>query len=159
MANDELGEGRDSTGDPDEGDPAEGGVYEDPEGLDVFDEMLVVLKSEGRSDAAIALQLGRSTKTVQRHRQRPAVKAALAARQRERVAEVRSRLGVAAVEAVSVLQEGLRSYRMTEQLRAAQITLNALFRMRSDDGNAEIIEEMIEQMAEIERLREGQEPA
>jgi len=78
----------------------------DPEGdeLDEVDALLVELKASGVSDADAASRLGRSTKTIQRHRKRPAVVAALAARKAERVSQVAALLGEAAVDAVAAMR-------------------------------------------------------
>ena len=65
------------------------------EELDEFDLLLIEYKAAGLSDEATALQLGRTPKTVQRHRKRPAVAAALAERKAERVTQVSAMSGAA----------------------------------------------------------------
>jgi hypothetical protein len=119
-----------SRGVPDDRDDA--GV--DVEELDEFDLLLIEYKAVGLSDEATALKLGRRPKTVQRHKKRPAVAAAIAERKAERVTQVSAMLGEAAPEAVTTLRECLHAARDSDRVRAVVSALCAATLRGTEDG-------------------------
>jgi hypothetical protein len=119
------------------------------DGLDEFDLRLVELKASGMTDADTADQLGCSAKTVQRHRKRPEIGAALAARKADRIAQLTALLGEAGVDAVRVLRDGLDASKDADRTRAATAILNALLRLRVGPELDQEVEQLRQEIAEL----------
>jgi hypothetical protein len=124
-----------------------GGDAGDGTELDEFDLLLIEFKASGLSDDETALRLACSSKTIARHRKRPAVSAALAARKADRVAQVTALLAEAAVDAVRVLRRGLDAGKEADQVRAASVILNALLRLRVGPETDEQLSALREEVA------------
>jgi hypothetical protein len=136
--------------DPQDTPPVEGDDGTDE--LDVFDALLVEMKASGLSDAEAALQLGCSTKTIQRHRKRPAVRTELAERKAERISQVTALLGEAAIDAVATMRAGLVSTIRSDRLRAAQMIVASLTKFREGIETELAIAELRDDLLELRAL-------
>ena len=131
------------------------GEFEGVDALEVRDALLVEFKAAGLTDAATALRLGCSTKTVQRRRSKPVVRAALAARKADRVFQVSTLLGEAAVDAIAVMHAELRSESAGSRLHAANMILTAFLRTRGESSTKAEVQELSDQFAELKATVHG----
>lgn len=114
-------------------------------------EMVALLLAEGNSDAAAALQVGRSAKWVQRaRRSNPEFVSRVKELKVQRATQVAAGLGALLANAVAAVERGLRAPRAADQLRAASLVFDR-FRVFRSETEAE--ERLAAMQAEILELR------
>jgi hypothetical protein len=120
-------------------------------------ELVAQLLAEGWSDAAAAMQIGRSAKYLQRARKsNPAFVARIQELKEQRARQAAAGLGALLEGAVAAVARGLEARRTTDQLRAAALVFDRFRAFRSDSEAIELIADLRRQVQELRDVLDQQ---